>query len=146
MNLATGCAFRIKDLFLNFPFNKLKFDGGTFKEIFKNKHRTEILARILTYCIELVIKDIIENNVTFIFPTGKKYAALHMYRTTPKGFQQLRQCGSDMDVDFLETNFTTYKLRFTWMGANFMRSKHVNIGGEYKDMLIENINKGIKYC
>ena len=48
--------------------------------------------------------------------------------------------------DFLETNFTTYKLSFRWMGKYLMRSKPCYIGTSLRDEFINNINNGVKYC
>jgi hypothetical protein len=44
----------------------------------------------MSYCIFLVIKDIIKNNVTFILPTNKRYAELYVRRTSKEEFTKRR--------------------------------------------------------
>lgn len=144
--IALGYAYRLRDLFIRFPFEKLKFDGGSFKEIFKVKERCVICARILGYCLTLIINDIIDNNITFIFPTGKKYAELCMVRTSKEDFARIRKAGYDQDVDFLETNFTTYRMQFRWMGSKIMHTKPCYFNKSIKAKMIENINNGMVYC
>lgn len=146
MRFATGYAFRLRDLFIKFPFEKLKFDGGSFQEIFKTKERCIICARILAYSLKLIVTDIIKNNVTFILPTNSKYAELYVRRTSQEEFAKIRQAGYDQDVDFLETNFTTYRLSFRWQGRNLLRQKPCYMSLSLKKLMIENMNNGMKYC
>ena len=69
-----------------------------------------------------------------------------LQRTSQEEFKCRRQKGGDQDIDFLETNFTTYKLSFRWMGKYLMRSKPCYIGTSLRDEFINNINNGVKYC
>ena len=54
MNYAVGCAFNQDEMFMNFKKQKLK----TVKE-------KKLIKKIARDSIKLVLKDIIENNVTF---------------------------------------------------------------------------------
>lgn len=146
MNYALGYAFTLRDLYTKFPFQKLKFNGCSFENIFKTADMCIICSRILCYCVQLVITDIIRNNTTFVLPTGKKYAEIYVRRTSQEEFKCRRQKGGDQDIDFLETNFTTYKLSFRWMGKYLMRSKPCYVGTSLRDEFINNINNGVKYC
>lgn len=146
MRCALGYSFTLTDLYTKFPFQKLKFSGATFQHIFKSAFLPVQCTRIMYYCIKLVILDVIRNNVTFILPTGKKYAEIYVRRTSKEEFINRRRKGGDQEIDFLETNFTTYKLTFRWMGKNFIRSKPCYIGGDLKKEFINNINNGMKYC
>lgn len=146
MRYALGYAFTLKDLYTKFPFQKLKFNGCSFEHIFKTADLAIICSRIMYYCVKLVITDIIRNNVTFILPTGKRYAEIYVRRTSKEEFIHRRQKGGDQEIDFLETNFTTYKLSFRWMGKYLMRSKPCYVGASLKNEFINNINNGMKYC
>ena len=125
MNYALGYAFTLRDLYTKFPFQKLKFRQDKYYNS---------------------IAHIIRNNTTFVLPTGKKYAEIYVRRTSQEEFKCRRQKGGDQDIDFLETNFTTYKLSFRWMGKYLMRSKPCYIGTSLRDEFINNINNGVKYC
>ena len=95
MRYALGYAFTLTNLFTNFPFEKLKFSGITFEDKFKTRFLPIQCAKILCYCIQLVILDVIRNNVTFILPTGKKYSEIYVRRTSKEEFVNRRRKGGD---------------------------------------------------
>ncbi len=145
MNYAFGYAFNLKDLYTKFPYHKLKFNGCSFPQL-NTCNIVDICTRVMSYCIFLVIKDIIKNNVTFILPTNKRYAELYVRRTSKEEFTKRRQKGGEQDIDFLETNFTTYKLMYRWQNGKILREKPCYVGSELKEEFINNINNGMKYC
>jgi hypothetical protein len=55
----------------------------------------------------LVIKDIIENKVTFKGPPGTR-AWIEMIPITGEAFAKARQNGAFSDIDFLISDFTGY--------------------------------------
>ena len=57
-NLALGHSCTIKDLFANFPTNKLKLTkSGRFID-----HKKRFAASIFITCMQIIIQDIIDNN------------------------------------------------------------------------------------
>jgi hypothetical protein len=60
--LATGWACNLNNLFVRFPYEKYKSlmkKWSTFKE------RRKIIKRVFREGLHLILKDIVENNITF---------------------------------------------------------------------------------
>lgn len=56
-------------------------------------------AQIVAYCFFLILKDIIENNITFMLPVTTMSAMLHMKVIKGDNFKQARQNGAFKDID-----------------------------------------------
>ena len=66
MNFALGHAFNLKHLFENFDLKRLKISCKDCQDILGyTRHRDVLAAQIFKDSVKLVIKDIIDNNVTF---------------------------------------------------------------------------------
>ena len=100
MNNAVGCAFNQDEMFMNFKKQKLK----TVKE-------KKLIKKIARDSIKLVLKDIIENNVTFQLPTGSRKSDIHLSRISGDDFTHARQMGKFQDVDFLSSKIGTFELQ-----------------------------------
>lgn len=142
---AGGCAFNLRDLAYNFNWNKINcklIDIYGYKE-----HKTLFLASMfLDHLIE-VVDDIIDRNVTFILPlNGRKKATIHPIAYRDKKFQYYRKFGRFKNVDFLESNFTAYRLGFQMYSTDRTpREKILYLSGEQKRRLEENTSKGMNY-
>ena len=103
-NLALGHSCTIKDLFANFPTNKLKLTkSGRFID-----HKKRFAASIFITCMQIIIQDIIDNNTQFkLPPVGKGSSYIQMKRFKDKEFKKLYKAGRWRDVDFLASNFTS---------------------------------------
>ena len=87
-NFAMGHTFSAKDLFHNFPIEKLKMDYDTVKKIYSDGDKRSLSASIFTKGMQLIIEDIIENNVHFLLPTlGSNESYLYMKKTSGKDFK-----------------------------------------------------------
>ena len=85
---AMGHTFSAKELFHNFPIEKLKMDYDTVRSIYSDGDKRSLSASIFTKGMQLIIEDIIENNVHFLLPTlGSNEAYLYMKKTAGNNFK-----------------------------------------------------------
>lgn len=147
MNYALGHAFRLHDIFMNFPVRKLKMTPQQCKEVYSDGNKRDLAASIFAKCLELVVDDIIENNTHFKFPTmGKKSAYLYMKRTHGDKFKKAFKNGKWRDIDFIMSDFSGYQIHLKIEDSRKLsKEKPVYICGEYKQKLTDNINKGMQY-
>lgn len=143
---STGCAFNMDEMFMNFPYKKLKLSCKDCFEINKNLHRDKLVKKIFRECMKLVLNDVIDNNVTFQLPTGSKKCDIHMKRVQGDSFKNLRKSGKWNDVDFITSNFTGYELGFYMYGVRDRKVKTIYVNKELKNKITENTNKGKQYC
>lgn len=144
-NYAIGCAFNTDEVFMNFPYKKLKLTCEDCRKTNGNPHRDVLVKQIFRECFKLVINDVIDNNVTFHLPTGAKKCDIHMKRVRGEAFKNLRRAGKWNDVDILESNFTGYELGFYMYGKTLPRIKTIYLNKPYKDRITSNTNKGMQY-
>lgn len=145
MNYSTGCAFNINEMFMNFPYKKLKLTCEDCQKINGDPHRDILVKQVFRECFKLVINDVIDENITFWLPTGAKKSNIHMKRVRGEDFKNLRRAGKWKDVDILESNFTGYEIGFYMFGKTLPRIKTVYVNKELKNKITVNTNKGMQY-
>lgn len=142
---STGCAFNLDEMFMNFPYKKLKLTCEDCKKINGNPHRDILIKQIFRESFKLVINDIIDNNITFNLPTGVRKCNIHMKKVRGNAFKNLRRAGKWKNVDFLESNFTGYEIGFYMYGKTNPRIKTVYLNKEYTNKITSKTNKGFQY-
>ena len=58
-----------EELFTGFDIKSLDVKRSTLRRAYKNSTTLDMCGRVFTYFLYLVLLDIIENNITFVFPT-----------------------------------------------------------------------------
>ena len=106
MKYALGCAFDLHDMFMKFSLKKLKLTCSDCNYLIGTYHRVELAIKIFKYSFKLILNDIIDNNITFILPTGAKESHICMQRFQGEKFKRGRRNGKWLDIDFLESNFS----------------------------------------
>jgi hypothetical protein len=146
-NFAMGHTFSAKDLFHNFPIEKLKMDYDTVRKIYSDGDKRSLSASIFTKGMQLIIEDIIENNVHFLLPTlGSSEAYLYMNKTSGNDFKKAFKRGKWKDVDFLTSNFTGYQLSLKVKSSKRPeKDKSIYLGYKHKDRITELTNEGKRY-
>lgn len=140
---ALGHACSIRDLFVNFPSNKVKLTKGK-DYVF---HKKRIIASVFITCLQIVIQDIIDNNTQFkLPPVGNGSSYIQMKRFEGDEFKRLFKAGKWRDVDFLTSNFTGYQLAFYMNNKKRTdREKPIYISTKYRDQITEKTNQGFTY-
>lgn len=147
MNYATGAAFNLKDMFLNFKTEKLKISCKECKMINGDMHKDALSRQIFKECYKMVLQDIINENITFELPVGSKKSYLHMRRVKGEDFKRARRHGKWKEIDFLSSLFSGYELALTMESKDRVpRSKTIYVDKNLKKQIIDNTNKGKQYC
>lgn len=143
---AVGCAFNIDEMFMNFPYEKLKITCDQCLKINKNLHRDKLVKKIFRSCYKKVLEDVIDNNVTFQLPTKARKSDIHMIKTTDEAFRDLRKGGKWSDVNLIDSNFTGYQLGLYMYGVREVQVKPIYVNKKLKDKITRNTNEGKQYC
>ena len=146
-NYAMGHCFTGKDLFNNFPVNKLKMSKEQCVAAYPDGNKRDLAASIFTRSVQMVVYDIINNNVDFKFPTlGQTQAYLRMKRTTGQNFKKAFKNGKWNDVDFLISNFSGYQIVLDMESKKrTTRQKDIYLSPKDRDRITENTNLGKQY-
>jgi hypothetical protein len=142
-----GHTFSTKDLFYNFPIDKLKMDYNTVRSIYSDGDKRSLSASIFAKGMQLIVEDIIENNVHFLLPTlGSSESYLYMKKTSGNDFKKAVRNGKWRDIDFLTSNFTGYQLAMSVKSPKRPeKEKSIYLGYKHKDRITELTNEGKRY-
>lgn len=143
---ALGWACNLNDIFVRFPYEKLKSLKEKTKQLKKQK-----IKQVFRTGVEIILKDIIENNSTFKVPSLGYYGGeIHFEAIKGSEFERLRAKGKFSGIDFLETIFTGYQLYLFLHGKrdNFLsrRKFPIYISNNYKEKMETLVNNGKVYC
>lgn len=145
-NYSLGCAFNTDQILMNFPYHKLSISCKECKEAIGDNHRNILVKKVFLECLNIILNDIIDNNVTFWLPlTGPRKCSIHMQRVQGTEFQNLRKSGKWSDVDILKSLFSGYEIRFFMFGQRTPRVKILYVNKELKDKITQNTNNGMSY-
>ena len=144
---AMGHTFSSKEIFHNFPIDKLKMDYDVVREIYSDGDKRSLAASIFTKGMQLIVEDIIENNVHFLLPTlGSNESYLYMKKTSGQDFKNAVKKGKWRDIDFLTSNFAGYQLALTVKSKKRPeKEKPIYLGYKHKDRITELTNEGKRY-
>lgn len=141
----TGYCFTSKELFDTFNLKLLNIPTTIVRKL-KMDCLQDLCGAVLTYCLYLIILDIIENNVTFALPLfGNREACFYVKTFDGENFQKAYQAGKFKGVDFLNSNFRGYQIYFEYKYKGGWREKPIYINQTLKDVFYENINNGKQY-
>lgn len=142
-----GHAFTGKDLFMNFPVDKLKMSVEQCKEIYSDGNKRDLAEQIFIKSVQMVVDDIIDNNTHFKLPgLGRTQAYMYMKRTDGKKFKKAFKNGKWNDVDFITSNFSGYQLVLEMQSDKRLpRQKDIYLSSQYKQRIIDYTNAGKQY-
>lgn len=143
-NYATGYAFNVTELFENFNNKRLSISSSDLKKTVGYQDKDELVLQIFLYAIKVILLDIIQNNVTFKFPT-KRECYLNIVRTSGEEFKQARRNGKWLDVDYLKSDFSGNQMQFMFIANEREIKKPVYLSNNLKDIITENTNNGMVY-
>lgn len=146
-NYAMGHAFTGKDLFMNFPVDKLNMSKEQCVEIYSDGNKRDLAEQIFIKSVQMVVDDIIDNNVHFKFPgLGRTQAYMYMKRTEDKKFKKAFKNGKWNDIDFVMSNFSGYQLALEMQSEKQVtREKNIYLSAKDKQRITDNVNKGKQY-
>ena len=96
------------------------------------------------YCLGLIFNYILDNKVRFVVPcVAESYIDFEI--VTQDMFEIQRQNGRFQEIDFIESDFTGYALRYYFKTKAYQKAYPVYFGGELKQKFLGGINSGVKY-
>lgn len=104
----------------------------------------DAIAGPFKYCISLIFNYILDNRVRFVIP-GVPESYIDFEIVTGDFFEKHRQNGRFQNIDFIESDFTGYALRYYFKTKAYQRTFPIYLGGDLKKKFINNINSGTKY-
>ena len=134
----------IDDLFCNFDYTKFKGEGN-IKRKYKCADKKALVRKVFMRYMQILITDIIQGGKVFIFPT-QRFMELRMRRLPMEQFIAARQSGAYAGVDILMSDRKCYELVVSYKYHNLPIEKCVKLSHNYRDMIVEKINTGYKYC
>lgn len=141
-----GMAFSLRDLFSCFPYHKLKTTTKLCTKMIGYDKRFRLVHRVFRSHMEMVIKDVIENNVTFKLPVNRD-CQIHVESSTGEDFKRLRRAGKWSDIDFLESRFVGNQIcLYINSPKSPSKVKDIYVNSKLKDRLTELTNKRKPYC
>lgn len=108
------------------------------------KSYEDAIADPFKYCFGLIMNRIIDEKVRFIIPYAQE-AYIDFEIVTGDKFEQQRQNGRFSQVDFIESDFTGYFLRYYYKGRAYQKSYPIYLGGALKQKFLDKINSGEKF-
>lgn len=146
-NYAMGHAFSLKDLFMNFPVEKLKMTKQQCVDVYSDGNKRDLAAQIFAKCMQMIVDDIIDNNTHFKLPGNpNSQSYIYMKRTSDKEFKKAFRNGKWNDVDFIESNFSGYQLTLeTQYRKKLSKSKPIYLSAKDRDRITEHTNNGKQY-
>lgn len=106
--------------------------------------RSDAIADLFKYCFGLIINKMIDDKVRFIIPYSVD-GYLDFEIVTGDMFEKQRQNGRFYNIDFIESDFTGYFIRYYFKGKAYQKSYPVYLGGCLKQKFLDKINSGEKY-
>jgi hypothetical protein len=92
----------------------------------------------------LILNYILDNKVRFIIPrVAESYIDFEIVQGDL--FEKHKQNGRFSEIDFIESDFTGYALRYFYKSSKYQKSYPIHIGGDLKKKFLKNINSGEKH-
>lgn len=141
---ATSYALKADELYTSFPTKKyMSMKAKELPSRFNGDFKV-MYGEMFRYFMYLLIKDVIENQVTFKFPpTGDGSSWIEMTPISGDDFIKARQNGAFQDVDFLVSDFTGYQLTYRKSNRYGSWRKRIFVSSKYRDRITELTNKGV---
>lgn len=102
------------------------------------------LADPFKYAWYLILNKIINDKMRFKPPVQFE-AYIDFEIVTGDNFESQRQNGRFQHIDFIESDFTGYGLKYYFKAKDYPKSYPIYLGGELKRLFTEKINSGEKF-
>lgn len=101
------------------------------------------IGLVFKYCMSLVFHKMLDERLRFKIP--EKTAYIDFEISSGDKFISDRQDGRFSEIDFIESDFTGYFMRYYYDTKSYQKSTPIYLGGVLKKKFLNNINSGIKY-
>ena len=134
-----------EELFTNTPLRISSKKSSELRRFFKTTETRDYYLSIpFSYCMALIVDDMLENSVRFRLPLIR-VGYFDFDIKTGDQFIERRKKGLYTETDLIGSEFTGYKLKFYFQGISYMKEANFYMGSDYKQKFIDKINSGFKY-
>jgi len=134
-----------EELFTNTPKSTIDRKWRWFIDRYGSTASYEdAIAAPFKYTIGLILHYVLDNKTRFIIPNVPE-SYIDFEIVTGEIFEKQRQDGRFGEIDFIESDFTGYALRYHYKTKAYQKAYPIYMGGELKQKFLTGINSGIKY-
>lgn len=146
MHYTTTHCMTSVDFFRKFNKKKIKLLKKEFCKAYKADDKQELSAKVFTYCLYLIMLDIINNNVIFALPSvfGND-SEIAMKTFQDEEFKKVYRLGKFNDIDFLQSGFKGYQIFYNYESNGNVKEKPIYINHKLKDIITKKVNNGKIY-
>lgn len=137
-----GLSFQ--DLYTNTSKNITDKNSRFFRNNYGASNLNDGLSLPFKYILGLIFKYIINNKVRFIVPYVAR-AWIDFETISEEDFEAWRQNGGLQEIDFIESDFKGYILKYTYGTYKYQRDMRIYLGGDLKKSFLSKINSGVKF-
>lgn len=99
------------------------------------------IADPFKYCIGLIMNKVIDDKVRFKIPVRAE-AYIDFEVVSGEKFKEHRNNGRFKEIDFVNSDFTGYAIRYYFQAKAYQKSYQVYLGGDLKKKFLGKINSG----
>ena len=108
-----------------------------------NESREDGISTPFRYCMGVILNKILDDKLRFKIPVANN-AYIDFEVINEDLFELYKQRGAFPDVDFIESDFTGYYLRYYYQAKHYQKKITVYLGGDLKKKFIDKVNSGEK--
>lgn len=145
MRLLFNHGLTIPEIFTNVPMTITDKKWSWF--IGKYGHTSsygDAVSDPFKYCIAFILYKIINDKVRFKIPYAKN-GYIDFEIVQGEEFTKQRQNGRFKDIDFIESDFTGYSLKYYFDTKSYQKSYPIYLGGELRRLFYNKINSGVVF-
>ena len=145
MRILFNHGLTIEELYTNTPQSITNKNWSWFIKRYKNTSSySDALAEPFKYALGLIFNYILDNRVRFIIPNvAESYIDFEV--VTDEMFVKQKQMGRFKEIDFIESDFTGYAVRYYFKARAYQKAYPIYFGGDLKKKFFNGINSGVKY-
>lgn len=104
----------------------------------------DALADPFKYCIGLVMNKVIDEKVRFKIPVNSE-AYIDFEIVSDEEFQKHRNWGRFKEIDFINSDFRGYAIRYYFRAKAYQKSYQIYVGSDLKKKFLDKINSGERF-
>ena len=108
-----------------------------------NESREDGISTPFRYCMGVILNKILDDKLRFKIPVANN-AYIDFEVINEDLFELYKQRGAFPDVDFIESDFTGYYLRYYYQAKHYQKKITIYLGGDLKKKFIDKVNSGEK--
>lgn len=145
MRMLFNHGLTVEELFVNTPKSVIDKRWTWFIQRYGSTNSySDAISDPFKYAIGLILYHVLEHKERFIIPcVSESYIDFEI--VTGDMFEKQRQGGRFSEIDFIESDFTGYAIRYYFKARAYQKAYPIYIGGSLKKKFLDGINSGQKF-